>query len=45
MAQALPEANTVDARMKKIFMNNCTGLPPAGVSSCSFRFDEAAGTR
>ena len=40
MAQALPEATPSDARMKKIFMNNCTGCHPPGYI-LQFRFDEA----
>jgi streptogramin lyase len=40
MAAALPEATPSDARMKKIFMNNCTGCHPPGYI-LQFRFDEA----
>ena len=40
IAQALPEATPSDARMKKIFMNNCTGCHPPGYI-LQFRFDEA----
>ena len=40
LAAALPEATPSDARMKKIFMNNCTGCHPPGYL-LQFRFDEA----
>ena len=40
LAAALPEATLSDARMKKIFMNNCTGCHPPGYL-LQFRFDEA----
>ena len=40
MAEALPEANASDGRMKKIFMNNCTGCHPPGYV-LQFKFDEA----
>ena len=40
LAQALPEGTPSDARMKKIFMNNCTGCHPPGYI-LQFRFDEA----
>lgn len=40
LAAALPEATPSDARMKKIFMNNCTGCHPPGYI-LQFRFDEA----
>lgn len=40
IAQALPEATRSDTRMKKIFMNNCTGCHPPGYI-LQFRFDEA----
>ena len=36
---ALPEGTPSDARMKKIFMNNCTGCHPPGYI-LQFRFDE-----
>src|SRR2546422_11658432 len=37
---ALPEAAPEDARMKKIFMNNCTGCHSTSYA-LQFRFDEA----
>ena len=40
LAAALPETTPSDARMKKIFMNNCTGCHPPGYI-LQFRFDEA----
>jgi streptogramin lyase len=40
LAAALPASNESDARMKKIFMNNCTGCHPPGYL-LQFRFDEA----
>ncbi|MBF8300455.1 MAG: virginiamycin hydrolase Vgb [Acidobacteria bacterium] len=40
MAEALPEATPSDGRMKKIFMNNCTGCHPPGYV-LQFKFDEA----
>jgi streptogramin lyase len=40
LANALPESTPGDARMKKIFMNNCTGCHPPGYL-LQFRFDEA----
>src|SRR6266487_2486316 len=40
MVAALPEASTEDARMKKIFMNNCTGCHSTSYA-LQFRFDEA----
>jgi len=40
LALALPEGTPSDARMKKIFMNNCTGCHPPGYI-LQFRFDEA----
>jgi streptogramin lyase len=40
LAAALPESTESDARMKKIFMNNCTGCHPPGYL-LQFRFDEA----
>jgi len=40
MVAALPEASTDDARMKKIFMNNCTGCHSTSYT-LQFRFDEA----
>ena len=40
MAEALPEASASDGRMKKIFMNNCTGCHPPGYV-LQFKFDEA----
>ena len=40
LATALPERTESDARMKKIFMNNCTGCHPPGYL-LQFRFDEA----
>src|SRR5438067_646133 len=40
MVAALPEANADDARMKKIFMNNCTGCHSTSYA-LQFRFDEA----
>ena len=40
MVAALPEATAEDARMKKIFMNNCTGCHSTGYA-LQFRFDEA----
>src|SRR5438874_6784594 len=39
MVAALPEASTEDARMKKIFMNNCTGCHSSSYT-LQFRFDE-----
>src|SRR6266699_122859 len=40
MDAALPEATPEDARMKKIFMNNCTGCHSTSYA-LQFRFDEA----
>jgi streptogramin lyase len=40
MVAALPEASGDDARMKKIFMNNCTGCHSTSYA-LQFRFDEA----
>ncbi len=40
MVAALPEASAEDARMKKIFMNNCTGCHSTSYA-LQFRFDEA----
>jgi streptogramin lyase len=40
MVAALPEASADDARMKKIFMNNCTGCHSTSYI-LQFRFDEA----
>jgi len=40
MVAALPEASPEDARMKKIFMNNCTGCHSTSYA-LQFRFDEA----
>ena len=40
MVAALPDANADDARMKKIFMNNCTGCHSTSYA-LQFRFDEA----
>src|SRR5207247_6667572 len=40
MVAALPEATPEDARMKKIFMNNCTGCHSTSYA-LQFRFDEA----
>ena len=40
MVAALPEATPDDARMKKIFMNNCTGCHSTSYT-LQFRFDEA----
>ncbi|MBI2188801.1 MAG: carboxypeptidase regulatory-like domain-containing protein [Acidobacteria bacterium] len=40
VAAALPDRTPTDARMKKIFMNNCTGCHPPGYI-LQFRFDEA----
>jgi len=40
LAAALPEVTPSDGRMKKIFMNNCTGCHPPGYI-LQFRFDEA----
>ena len=40
MVAALPEASADDARMKKIFMNNCTGCHSTSYT-LQFRFDEA----
>jgi streptogramin lyase len=40
MVGALPEASADDARMKKIFMNNCTGCHSTSYA-LQFRFDEA----
>jgi hypothetical protein len=40
MVAALPEATADDARMKKIFMNNCTGCHSTSYA-LQFRFDEA----
>ncbi|HXJ53537.1 MAG TPA: carboxypeptidase regulatory-like domain-containing protein [Burkholderiales bacterium] len=40
MVAALPEASADDARMKKIFMNNCTGCHSTSYA-LQFRFDEA----
>src|SRR5438309_9856005 len=40
MVAALPEASADDARMKKIFMNNCTGCHSTSYL-LQFRFDEA----
>jgi streptogramin lyase len=40
MVAALPEAGADDARMKKIFMNNCTGCHSTSYA-LQFRFDEA----
>src|SRR5437867_9489531 len=40
LAAALPEATPDDARIKRIFMNNCTSCHPPGYI-LQFRFDEA----
>jgi virginiamycin B lyase len=40
MVAALPDASADDARMKKIFMNNCTGCHSTSYA-LQFRFDEA----
>lgn len=40
LAAALPDRTPDDARMKKIFLNNCTGCHPPGYL-LQFRFDEA----
>ncbi|OFW02177.1 MAG: hypothetical protein A3I61_06770 [Acidobacteria bacterium RIFCSPLOWO2_02_FULL_68_18] len=40
LAAALPEATPDDARIKKIFLNNCTACHPPGYI-LQFRFDEA----
>ena len=40
MVAALPEASADDARMKKIFMNNCTGCHSTSYA-LQFRFDDA----
>jgi streptogramin lyase len=40
MVAALPEASADDARMKKIFMNNCTGCHSTSYT-LQFRFDQA----
>ena len=40
LVAALPEATPEDARMKKIFTNNCTGCHPPSYM-LQFRFDEA----
>ena len=40
MVAALPEGSADDARMKKIFMNNCTGCHSTSYT-LQFRFDEA----
>jgi streptogramin lyase len=40
MVAALPETSADDARMKKIFMNNCTGCHSTSFT-LQFRFDEA----
>ncbi|HVQ61359.1 MAG TPA: carboxypeptidase regulatory-like domain-containing protein [Burkholderiales bacterium] len=40
MVAALPESSADDARMKKIFMNNCTGCHSTSYT-LQFRFDEA----
>src|SRR5881396_65581 len=40
MVAALPEATPEDARIKKIFMNNCTGCHSTSYA-LQFRFDEA----
>jgi len=40
MVASLPEASADDARMKKIFMNNCTGCHSTSYT-LQFRFDEA----
>jgi streptogramin lyase len=40
MVAALPEASADDARMKKIFMNNCSGCHSTSYA-LQFRFDEA----
>lgn len=40
LAAALPESTPEDARIKKIFLNNCTGCHPPGYL-LQFRFDEA----
>jgi len=40
MVTALPEASADDARMKKIFMNNCTGCHSTSYA-LQFRFDDA----
>ena len=37
---ALPEATDEDARMKQVFMNNCTGCHPPGYV-LQFKFDQA----
>jgi len=44
MVAALPEASADDARMKKIFMNNCTGCHSTSYA-LQFRFDEAGWSR
>src|SRR5258706_2076911 len=44
MVAALPEASVDDARMKKIFMNNCTGCHSSSYA-LQFRFDEAGWSR
>src|SRR5207249_7417785 len=40
LASALPEATPDDARIKRIFVNNCTSCHPPGYI-LQFRFDEA----
>ena len=44
MVAALPEASADDARMKKIFMNSCTGCHSTSYA-LQFRFDEAGWTK
>ena len=44
MVAALPEASADDARMKKIFKNNCTGCHSTSYV-LQFRFDEAGWSR
>src|SRR2546430_10619165 len=44
MVAALPEASADDARMKKIFMNNCTGCHSTSYA-LQFRFDERSEER
>ena len=44
MVAALPEASADDARIKKIFMNNCTGCHSTSYT-LQFRFDEAGWSR
>ena len=44
MVAALPEATVEDARMKKVFMNNCTGCHSSSYV-LQLRFDEAGWTK